>query len=107
MRCTARTILCRLLRSGTAARLCCAIWQAQHWDRGCCVGSETCKSASRRRETVTARELAPNSLLEAHIRASNNDGAGTMLTNHLFAISLLLPLVAVSATAHAGSTISD
>jgi hypothetical protein len=30
-----------------------------------------------------------------------------MLTKHLFAISLLLPLAAVSATAHAGSTISD
>jgi len=30
-----------------------------------------------------------------------------MLTKRLFAISLLLPLVAVSATAHAGSTISD
>ncbi len=30
-----------------------------------------------------------------------------MLTKHLFTISLLLPLVAVSATAHAGSTISD
>jgi hypothetical protein len=30
-----------------------------------------------------------------------------MLTKHLFAISLTLPLVAVSATAYAGSTISD
>ena len=30
-----------------------------------------------------------------------------MLTKHLLKISLLLPLVAVSATAHAGSTISD
>ena len=30
-----------------------------------------------------------------------------MLTKRLFTISLLLPLVAVSATAHAGSTISD
>jgi hypothetical protein len=29
-----------------------------------------------------------------------------MLTKHLLTISLLLPLVAVSATAHAGSTIS-
>ena len=30
-----------------------------------------------------------------------------MLTKRLFTIALLLPLVAVSATAHAGSTISD
>jgi hypothetical protein len=30
-----------------------------------------------------------------------------MLTKHLLAISLVLPLVAVSATAQAGSTISD
>jgi hypothetical protein len=30
-----------------------------------------------------------------------------MLTKHLFAFSLLLPLVAMSATAHAGSTITD
>ena len=30
-----------------------------------------------------------------------------MLTKRLFTISLLLPLVAISATAHAGSTISD
>jgi hypothetical protein len=30
-----------------------------------------------------------------------------MSTKHLLAISLLLPLVAISATAHAGSTISD
>ena len=30
-----------------------------------------------------------------------------MLTKHLRTISLLLPLVAISATAHAGSTISD
>jgi hypothetical protein len=30
-----------------------------------------------------------------------------MLTKHLLTISLLLPLVAISATAHAGSTISD
>jgi hypothetical protein len=30
-----------------------------------------------------------------------------MLTKHLLTISLLLPLVAVSAAAHAGSTISD
>jgi hypothetical protein len=30
-----------------------------------------------------------------------------MLTKHLLTISLLLPLMAVSATAHAGSTISD
>jgi hypothetical protein len=30
-----------------------------------------------------------------------------MLTKHLFTISLLLPLVAMSATAHAGSTITD
>ncbi len=30
-----------------------------------------------------------------------------MLTKHLLTISLLLPLVAMSATAHAGSTISD
>jgi hypothetical protein len=30
-----------------------------------------------------------------------------MLTKRLFTISLLLPLVTVSATAHAGSTISD
>jgi hypothetical protein len=30
-----------------------------------------------------------------------------MLTKHLFAVSLLLPLVAMSATAHAGSTITD
>ena len=30
-----------------------------------------------------------------------------MLTKHLLKISLLLPLVAISATAHAGSTISD
>jgi hypothetical protein len=30
-----------------------------------------------------------------------------MLTKRLLAISLLLPLVAVSATAHAGSTITD
>jgi len=31
----------------------------------------------------------------------------TMLTKHLHKISFLLPLVAISATAHAGSTISD
>jgi hypothetical protein len=30
-----------------------------------------------------------------------------MLTKHLLRISLLLPLVAISATAHAGSTITD
>jgi hypothetical protein len=30
-----------------------------------------------------------------------------MLTKHLFTISLLLPLVAMSATAYAGSTITD
>lgn len=30
-----------------------------------------------------------------------------MLTKHLRTLSLLLPLVAISATAHAGSTISD
>jgi hypothetical protein len=30
-----------------------------------------------------------------------------MLTKHLFTISLLLPLVAMSATAHASSTITD
>jgi len=30
-----------------------------------------------------------------------------MLTKHLLAISLLLPLLAMSATAYAGSTISD
>jgi len=30
-----------------------------------------------------------------------------MLTKHLFTISLLLPLLAMSATAHAGSTITD
>jgi hypothetical protein len=30
-----------------------------------------------------------------------------MLTKHLLKISLLLPLVAMSATAHAGSTITD
>jgi len=30
-----------------------------------------------------------------------------MLKKHLIKISLLLPLVAISATAHAGSTISD
>jgi hypothetical protein len=30
-----------------------------------------------------------------------------MLTKHLLTISLILPLVAVSATAYAGSTISD
>ena len=30
-----------------------------------------------------------------------------MLTKHLLKISLLLPLVAISATAHAGSTIKD
>ena len=30
-----------------------------------------------------------------------------MSTKHLFTISLLLPLVAISATAQAGSTISD
>ena len=30
-----------------------------------------------------------------------------MLKKHLLTISLLLPLVAISATAHAGSTISD
>jgi hypothetical protein len=30
-----------------------------------------------------------------------------MLTKHLLTISLMLPLVAVSVTAHAGSTISD
>jgi len=30
-----------------------------------------------------------------------------MLTKHLFTISLLLPLVATSATAYAGSTITD
>ena len=30
-----------------------------------------------------------------------------MSTKHLLAISLLLPLVAISATAHAGSTITD
>jgi hypothetical protein len=30
-----------------------------------------------------------------------------MLTKHLLTISLLLPLVAMSATAHAGSTVTD
>jgi hypothetical protein len=30
-----------------------------------------------------------------------------MLTKHLLEISLLLPLMAISATAHAGSTITD
>ena len=30
-----------------------------------------------------------------------------MLTKHLLTISLLLPLVAISATAYAGSTITD
>jgi len=30
-----------------------------------------------------------------------------MSTKHLLTISLLLPLVAISATAHAGSTVSD
>src|SRR5713101_6123515 len=62
----ARTIHCRSSRSGTAARLYCAPWQAQHWGRGYCVGKGTRRAASRRREPVTARRFAPNSLLEAH-----------------------------------------
>src|SRR6267143_6827771 len=66
MRCTAPTIHCRSLLSGTAARLCCAPWQAQHWGHGYCVGKRTCQPASRQREPVTARRFAPNSSLEAH-----------------------------------------
>src|ERR1700730_15577138 len=96
-------IHCRSSRSGTAARLGCAPQQAQHWDRGYCVGE---RDASRRRERVTARRFAPNSLLEAH-RTRFQQWSRTMLTKHLLAISLVLPLVAVSATAQAGSTISD
>ena len=38
----------------------------QHWDHGCCVGRKPRRAASRRRELVTARRFAPNSLLEAH-----------------------------------------
>jgi hypothetical protein len=47
--------------------------------------------------------------MEAQIRARSeqNDGSRTMLKNSLLAISLLAPLSALSATAHAGSTISD
>ncbi len=45
----------------TAARLCCAPSQAQHWDHGYCVGEGTCQPASRQRERVTGRRFAPNS----------------------------------------------
>jgi len=41
------------------------------------------------------------------MRASDNEWSRTMSTKHLFTISLLLPLVAISATAYAGSTITD
>jgi len=61
-------------------------------------------AASRRREFVTVRRFAPNSFLEAHITRFQHDGAGQ---KHLLKISLVLPLVATSATAYAGSTISD
>jgi hypothetical protein len=81
MRSIARTIRCRLLQSGTAERLCCAPWQAQHWDRGYCIGRGAHRPPSRRREPVTARQTVPNSLLEAHVRASNNDGAGPCQPN--------------------------
>src|SRR5882757_5574148 len=66
MRCTAPTIHCRSLRFGTAARSCCAPWLAQHWGHGYCVGKGTCPVASRQRDPVTARRVAPNSSLEAH-----------------------------------------
>ncbi|PDT59521.1 hypothetical protein Bdiaspc4_25880 [Bradyrhizobium diazoefficiens] len=49
--------------------------------------------------------MAPNSSEEAQQRRfRENHGAGTMLTKSLLALTLLL---AVSASAHAGSTISD
>src|SRR5882757_4575114 len=64
MPCTAPTIHCPSLRSGTAARLCCAPWQGQRWGLGCCAGKCV---ASRRRELVTGRRGAPNLSLEAHV----------------------------------------
>src|SRR5882757_5419692 len=63
MRCTAPSIHCHLLRSGTAARLCCAPWPARHWGRGYCAGK---RRASRQRELVTGGRSTPNSSLEAH-----------------------------------------
>src|SRR5437899_2223185 len=63
MRCIAPTIHCRSLRSGTAARLCCAPWPAQPWVRVSCVGK---RRASRQRELVTGERSTPNSSLEAH-----------------------------------------
>src|SRR5260370_20707897 len=62
--------------------------------------------ASRRRESVTGGRFAPNSWLEAYITALPTSWSRNMPTKHLLTISLLLPLVAISATAQAGSTIS-
>ncbi|MEH2611134.1 NrsF family protein [Bradyrhizobium sp. AZCC 1693] len=75
---------------------------------GCCAGDHGLAAASHRRETVTDRYLLPNSSLKrAHDAFSVNDGAGTMLKKSLLTISFLLPLAALSATAQAGSTITD
>jgi len=63
--------------------------------------------SSRRRESVTGGQLAPNSWIEAHITALQTSWSRNMSTKHLLTISLLLPLVAISATAQAGSTITD
>src|SRR6266404_1455868 len=63
--------------------------------------------ASRRRESVTGGQFAPNSWLEAYITALPTSWSRNMSTKHLLTISLLLPLVAISATARAGSTITD
>ena len=99
MRCIARTIHCHSSRSGTAERLCCARSQVRHWDRGCCGGERDVSATSRRRELVTGRRSAPKSWLEAHMTALPTCGAGTCQRKHLLTISLLLPLVAISATA--------
>src|SRR5436190_5247832 len=40
MRSIVQTIRCRLLPSGTAERLCCALWLARCWGRGCCAGED-------------------------------------------------------------------
>ncbi len=107
MRFIAWTIHCHLLRSGTVARSPFAPSQAQYWGRACCGGNGPWWSFSRHRECVTGRRFAPNSFVEAHETRFTMTRSRTMLTKHFLTISLLLPLVAISATAHAGSTITD
>jgi hypothetical protein len=62
---------------------------------------------SRRRELVTGSQASANSFEEAHTTRFSNEMERTMLAKSLFSISLMLPLVAMSGIARAGSTITD